>query len=183
MVTRPCSGDSRHASTPSTSHGHTTTDKFPQVSSGYQAIPPSQRLFPKSHSVPSDIQLLWIIKSNGRSIVNGTREKAIPFQSKVCRLLYQSLLQGYAKWYFFHIRDSICPMTNSSETSSKHVHNPKRPVSRTPSWNVDVVLKDLPRPPLEPLHERFNQKIPFLVTLATAKCRRNSGSFQYYCQA
>ena len=50
-------------------------------------------------------------------------------------------------------------------------NRPRR--DRTPSWNVDVVLKALTRPPFEPLHRSslrdLTRKTLFLVALATAK--------------
>ena len=54
---------------------------------------------------------------------------------------------------------------------SARVHKPIQ--NRTPSWNVDIVLKALTRTPYEPLHlcsrRDLTKKTLFLVALATAK--------------
>ena len=55
---------------------------------------------------------------------------------------------------------------------SSQINGPR--VSQTPSWNVDVVLRSLTRPPLEPLHQsslrNVTKKTLFLVALASANC-------------
>ena len=60
---------------------------------------------------------------------------------------------------------------NVIKACSSRIHRPRQP--RTPSWNVDVVLKSLTLPPFEPLHEAsfrdLTKKTLFLVALATAK--------------
>ena len=62
-------------------------------------------------------------------------------------------------------------LRNVIKACSSQVNRPIKP--RTPSWNVDVVLNSLTRPPFEPLQRSslrdLTKKTLFLVALATAK--------------
>ena len=83
---------------------------------------------------------------------------------------YKAMLNGVFSLKGFDLcQDQV--LRDIIKACSSRIHRPLQ--SRTPSWNVDVVLRSLAQPPFEPLHlsslRDLTKKTLFLVALATAK--------------
>ena len=118
-------------------------------------------------------------KKKGHTISNPSSQKFadfLVFLRTECNLStsaikgYKSMLNGIFTYNGFDMsRDPV--LRDVIKACSARVHKPIQ--NRTPSWNVDIVLKALTRTPYEPLHlcsrRDLTKKTLFLVALATAK--------------
>lgn len=203
MVPRPDSSVSRHPTSvtatprPSTSTSHPSiSSSSPRASSsrvetvkrllrhrGYSRGVAQFLAEARRHSTTVNYQYKWKkyrrwCKLKGHTVSTPSSQKFAEFflyLHQHCKLSvsairgYKAMLNSVFAYKGFNLSDD--PVL--SDISKACARLAPRTINRTPSWNVDVVLKALTLPPFEPLRlasmRDITKKTLFLVALATAR--------------
>lgn len=203
MVPRPPPDDQRHSPPPTTSTGPVTATtrtplppRSPRASTsrlesvkrllrfkGYSRKVAQFLAGAKRHSTLMNYQYKWKryrtwCRRNGYTVSNPSSQKFAEFLVHLrldCHLSvsaikgYKAMLNSVFRFKGFDL--SSDPVLR--DIISACCRQVPRPINRTPSWNLDVVLKALVRPPFEPIGQasirHLTMKTLFLVALATAR--------------